>query len=72
MNASEAIGAILSAQGRTKRSLAQKLGISPQALNNRLTRDMKVGTLEEMLRPLHYKIVLLPQEEAIGGYELKN
>lgn len=64
VNASEAIEALMSAQGRTKRSLAQELEITPQALNKRLSGDMKVSSLCQMADLLGYDVALVPKAAA--------
>ena len=58
-SASEVVRAICSRQGRTLKSLADELGISPQALDTRLrSSSMRVETLSELLGPLGYGVVI--------------
>lgn len=70
MHASEAIEVLVSTQGRTKRSLAQELEITPQALNKRLSGDMRVSSLCQMAQLLGYKVALVPQDAPDEDYVL--
>lgn len=70
MKASEALITILNAKGRSKRSLALELGISPQALDSRLRTDIKVATLRETAAPLGYKVMLVPESSDAEGFEV--
>lgn len=68
MRASDAIKALLEEQGRTQRSFALELGITPQGLDQRLkSKTMKVGTLCEMAAQLGYGIRLVPEDGAVEG-----
>lgn len=59
MRASDAVLHALAKQGRTQRSFAQALGITPQALDNRLNaKSMRVDTLCEMARELGCKVMI--------------
>lgn len=63
MRASEAIKGVLAEQGRSQRSLALELGITPQGLDQRLrSESMKVGTLCEMAQALGYRVQLVPKD----------
>lgn len=70
MTPAEAIKSILRAEGRSMRSMAIELEITPQGLNNRLSGDMKVSSLCQMADLLGYKVALLRKEESINGLEL--
>lgn len=62
MKASDAIRMLLEDQGRTQRSFALELGITPQGLDQRLkSKTMKVETLCEMAAQLGYGIRLVPE-----------
>lgn len=68
MRASNAIKALLDEQGRTQRSFAHELGITPQGLDQRLkSKTMKVETLCEMAAQLGYGIRLVPEDGAEEG-----
>ena len=68
MRASDAIKALLDEQGRTQRSFAYELGITPQGLDQRLkSKTMKVETLCEMAAQLGYGIRLVPEDGAEEG-----
>ena len=71
MTPAEAIKSILRAEGRSMRSMAIELEITPQGLNNRLSGDMKVSSLCQMASLLGYKAVLVPREEKVDGIEIE-
>lgn len=65
-SASEVVRAICGRQGRTLKSLADELGISPQALDTRLrSSSMRVETLSGLLRPLGYQVTVTDGNESI-------
>lgn len=64
MTSGEVIKEILAEEGRSMRSLALELGISPQALANRLNGSMYVSTFCQMAEMLGYKVALVPEDEA--------
>ena len=68
---SEAIREIAGVEGRSLRSLALDLGITPQALGNRLSGDMKTSTLCEIASLLGYKVMLVPSESETEGYTVE-
>ncbi|HJF46123.1 MULTISPECIES: XRE family transcriptional regulator [Atopobiaceae] len=72
MRSAEAIRRILDAQGRSQRSLAIGLDVTPQALDQRLrSKTMKVETLCEMASELGYRLVLEPVEESAEKIEIE-
>ncbi|WP_373578259.1 hypothetical protein [Parafannyhessea umbonata] len=61
MRSSDAIRSILEEQGRSQRSLALDLGLTPQALDQRLkSKTMKVETLCQTAAELDYSVRLVP------------
>lgn len=71
MRASNAIKVLLDEQGRTQRSFALELGITPQGLDQRLkSKIMKVGTLCEITAQLGYSIRLVPENGASEGIDI--
>lgn len=71
MRAREAIRMILEEQGRSQRSLALDLEVTPQALDQRLRAGtMKVETLSEMAGRLGYRLVLEPSGNEPRGIEI--
>lgn len=51
-------------QGRSQRSLALDLGLTPQALDQRLkSKTMKVETLCQTAEQLGYTVSLVPRDE---------
>lgn len=72
MRSSELVKSILSAEGRSKRSLAVELGITPQALEHRLSTSPRVNTLADTLAPLGYEVFAAPAGTQVeGGYRLE-
>ena len=66
MKANDEISKILSDRDKSKRSLADDLGISPQALDIRLkARSMKVETLVDTVTPLGYRVELVSDNDKI-------
>lgn len=66
MKANDAISKILSDRDKSKRSLADDLGISPQALDIRLkARSMKIETLVDTVTPLGYRVELVSDDDKI-------
>lgn len=71
VKSSEMVMEILSANGRSKRSLAIELGISAQALESRLSTSPRVETLANTLGPLGYEVFAVPSGTRVeGGYRL--
>lgn len=67
MKSAEAIRSILEEQGRTQRSLALDLGLTPQALDQRLkSKTMKVETLCQTVEQLGYTVSIIPKGEGSG------
>lgn len=62
MKSADAIRLILEEQGRSQRSLALELGLTPQALDQRLkSKTMKVETLCQTAEQLGYTVALVPK-----------
>lgn len=65
MRSADAIKTILEQQGRSQRSLALDLGLTPQALDQRLkSKTMKVETLCQTAAELGYTVQLVPTGDA--------
>ncbi len=65
MRSADAIRSILEQQGRSQRSLALELGLTPQALDQRLkSKTMKVETLCQTAAELGYAVQLVPSGDA--------
>lgn len=63
MKSADAIRLILEKQGRSQRSLALELGLTPQALDQRLkSKTMKVETLCQTAEQLGYTVALVPKK----------
>lgn len=77
MNAKEIVKVIMEEKGITQAIMSDRLGISRQAmwdrLNNKKNKDLSVAVLDDMLRVLDCKIVVLPREARTpkGGYEVE-
>lgn len=64
MKSADAIRSILEDQGRSQRSLALELGLTPQALDQRLkSKTMKVETLCQTADRLGYTVALVPKND---------
>lgn len=62
MKSADAMKLILEEQGRSQRSLALELGLTPQALDQRLkSKTMKVETLCQTADQLGYTVALVPK-----------
>ena len=69
MRSAEAIKSILEDRGRSQRSLAIDLGLTPQALDQRLkSKTMKVETLCQTAAQLIYSVKLVPTD---GGESIE-
>ena len=64
MTSGEVIKEILAEEGRSMRSLALELGISPQVLANRLNSSMYISNFCQTVEKLGYKVALVPEDEA--------
>lgn len=64
---------IMEKQGVGNAKLADRVGISAQAMSNRLSQNnISIDRLVEMLKVLDYKVVLVPSETRMkdGWYEV--
>ena len=62
MKSADAIRLILEEQGRSQRSLALELGLTPQALDQCLkSKTMRVETLCQTAEQLGYTVALVPK-----------
>ena len=74
MKATEATREIMKEQGVGVSKLADRLNIKPNVTSERLRQqNISVSKLNEILRALDYKIVLVPREATVpkGGYEIE-
>ncbi len=63
MKTAEAVKGILKAQKVTQVTLAYRLGVSKAVINARFRQDnISIRVLNEMLKVLDYKIVIVPRE----------
>ena len=70
MNSKEIVKDILKKQDKKNAEFADMLNISPNALwdrlnNTRKTKDLSVSTLNDMLRVLGYKILIVPRDTKV-------
>ena len=73
MKASEAIREVMSLQGVGTNKMADRLNKPPRLVSDRLRQDnISVAKMDEMLRVLDYKIVIVPREARAleGGFEI--
>ncbi len=72
MKVSEIIRNIMKEKNCKPIDLAKRLGISKQTLNGRLTQDnISIDKLNEMLKQMDYKIVIVPNTSKSKGYEVE-
>lgn len=77
MTSKEIVNTIMKDQGVSNAEMAAKLDVTQAALWDRLnpkkTNNMTVKTLNEMLKMLGYKIIVVPREKRLpeGGYEVE-
>ena len=67
MTSGEVIKVILAEKGRSWRSPALELGISPQALTNRLNSSMYISNFCQTVEKLGYRVALVPENETCNG-----
>lgn len=69
MKAREIVKAIMENANITNATMASRLSLTPAALWDRLNtkkaKDIPVSTLNEMLKVLDYKIVIVPRETRV-------
>ena len=72
MKSTDALRDIISKQGRSQRSVALDMGLSPQALASRLSEgsNMRTKTLSEVSDALGYRIMLVPNDVDTVGYRI--
>lgn len=71
MKPSEIIRNIMSEKNCKPIDLAKRLEISKQTLNGRLTQDnISIDKLNQILKQLDYKIVIVPNTSKSKGYEV--
>lgn len=73
MDIMDVIEDILAKQGIMKRTLANRLNISPSTINTRFARgNIRADTIVKMLRALDYKLVAMPANKKTpdGGYDI--
>lgn len=74
MKANESIKAIMEIKNVKLMNLADRIGIKKTALSNRLAREgITVATLNETIRTMDYKIVVIPSDTPIpdGGFKIE-
>lgn len=70
MKGREIIAAIMEKTGVNNVTLAARLGVTPQVawdrVNSKKVRDIPVSTLNDTLRQLDYKVVVVPRNTRIA------
>ena len=71
MTAKELVRHLMKMKDTTNVSMAEKLGISPQALSDRLktkkSDNLTVTNFNAMLNAIGYKVVVVPDDKAIDS-----
>lgn len=76
MRGREIVAAIMEKNGVTNAQLAHKLGVTIATawdrVNSKKVKDVPLSTLDEMVRVLDYKIVIVPSDKPVldGEYEV--
>ena len=77
MKGREIIKSIMEKQGESNADLAAKLSITPAALwdrlNSKKVKDIPVSLLQDMLRAMNYKVIVVPRSTRlpVDGYEVE-
>ncbi len=74
MKTAEAVRKVMEAQDVGTNKMADRLGKPPRLISDRLSQtNMSITKLNEMLRILDYKVVIVPRETRIpdGGFEIE-
>lgn len=74
MKANKIIREVMKNQNEKVASLADKLGLVPNVLSQRLTQEnISTNKLDEMLRAMGYKIIVVPRDvrEQEGWYRVE-
>lgn len=74
MKATDAVKEIMNAKGIRKVDLRRRLGLESNTMTNRLDQgNISIVKLNEMLRVMDYKIVIMPSDARIGqdAYEVE-
>ncbi len=74
MKAGEAVKAVMKEQGVGVNRLADRTGNNQSTISERLRySNISIARLNEMLRVLDYRIVIMPRDVTIpkGGYEIE-
>lgn len=74
MKTSEAVREVMKTKQVGVSQIADRIGKSPRLVCERLGQEnISITKLQEMLRVLDYKIVIIPRESRIpdGGYEVE-
>lgn len=74
MKAVEAMREIMRSKGVSIAALAGRVSAKPNTITQRLSQpNISIDKLNEMLRVLDYKVVVVPREARIpdGGYEVE-
>lgn len=77
MKGREIVKDIMKEQGVTNAQMADRLGITPAALWDRINsskvKDIPLSTLNEMLVKLDYKILIVPRDNRVPdkGYKVE-
>ena len=74
MKTNEAVRAIMSEQGVGTSTLASRIGKTPRLVSDRLSQEnISIDKLNEMLRVLDYKVVIVPRSRITrdGEFEVE-
>lgn len=74
MNVKEAFNDILKNKGIRQIDLASRMNVPQANISQRLSRNLKIDTLQEMANMVDYKLLLVPRSRRLqeGEYELSD
>lgn len=65
MKSNEIVRSLMERQGLKPTSLAMRMGVSKQVVNNRLKKSKTVAVLVEVCKLMDYKVVVVPSNTRI-------
>lgn len=65
MKSNEIVRSLMERQGLKPTSLAMRMGVSKQVVNNRLKKSKTVAVLVEVCKLMDYKVVVVPSSTRI-------
>ncbi len=67
MSLKETLKSLIKQSGHTQMSVAEQIGITHPSLNNRISRDIRVSNLVQILDVIGYRLVIVPKAKKVQG-----